>query len=270
MKKILFCLFTVSILIVSIFFVGCDNTTTITPSDDPVYVLYSFNTEGLSKVELEPRSLQVGKEGGVFYIPTDFTNIDGYYGAWFTDEAKTILYNPTDIVNESITLYLGYAPQSYSVTFIYDSSLSFTGEFPSTYIHGEETSLPQINLGEGYQKEGKWVYGTGDKDYYTSAIPKSAMGDLELTFVAQPIYYHISYSTGISDVEFSENDNPVKYDVTMGVYTLKTPKAEGKVFKHWILKSTDGKDELNNTVITELSMDIFRERLFISLFAVWE
>lgn len=270
MKKILSFILLIFIISLSIFAVGCDKEITVGPNEEPVYVLYYFDMDNLSKTTMEPISLQVGKEVGELPIPSDMQVLDGYYGAWFIDEAKTTLLSPSDIVGESITLYLGYAPQRYSVTLIYDSSLSFTGEFPSSYLHGEETPLPQINLGEGYQKEGKWVYGTGDRDYYTTAIPKTATGDLELTFVAQPIYYHISYSTGISDVEFTENDNPVKYNITMGTYTLKAPTVEGKVFKYWILKSTDGRDELNNTVITELSMDIFRERLFISLFAVWE
>lgn len=269
MKKILSIIMLIFIATLSIFSVGCKETT-VTPSNEPVYVLYYFDIGGLSQTEINPISVQVGKPSGELAIPEDVPSLDGYQIAWFIDEDKSILYDPNAIVTESITLYLGYAPRTYNVYFVYDNSLEFVGEFPTTYVHGQKTSLPQINLGEGYQKDVRWVYGSGDKDYYTSAIPEDAIGDITLTFSAQPIYYYISYRTGIENVEFTTNDNPEKYDVTLGTYVLKAPTVEGKVFKYWVLKSSDGKDPLYNTVVKEIDLQMFKSRLAITLFAVWE
>lgn len=269
MKKLLSIMMLIFIATLSILSVGCEETT-VTPPDEPVYVFYYFDVGGLSQTEINPVSVQVGKPTGEFALPEDVPPLDGYQTAWFIDEDKSILYDPNNVATESITLYLGYAPRTYNVFFVYDNSLEFVGEFPTTYVHGQKTPLPQINLGEGYQKDVRWVYGSGDKDYYTSAIPENAIGDITLTFSAQPIYYYISYRTGIDNVEFTANDNPEKYDVTMGTYVLKEPTVEGKVFKYWVLKTTDGKDPLRNTVVKELDLQMFKSRLAITLFAVWE
>lgn len=268
MKRFLTSFLLIFIILSSFCFVACVESTPLQPDDS--FVTYSFDLGELSQTTMEPITVQVGKIAGDFPIPEDMEPIDGYYGAWYIDEEKTTLYDSTATVTEPLTLYLGYAPRQYSVTFVYDENLSFSGEFPTYYIHGEQTSLPQINLGEGYQEEIRWVYGTGEREYYTYAIPESAVGDLVLTLSAQPIQYKIFYNTGLSDVDFSENANPSNYNITMGNYSLINPSVEGKVFKYWVLKSTNGKDPLNNTIITELNMDIFRERLVVTLFAVWE
>ena len=129
----------------------------------------------------------------------------------------------------------------YSITYHYDPSLSFEGAFVKTYRYGDATPLPNVDLGYGYRSLGRWYY--DDTNYYSVRIPADASGNLDLTFRADPIVYHLSYLSGLDGVEASAltNPNPTEWSIEDGkVLTLRAASYEGKTCVGWRIRLTMG------------------------------
>lgn len=256
-----------AILLIITLFIGCkksDGGQTVTPNED-AYVVVSFYSLEIDCTIPEPITVKAGVTVEALPYPEDAKNLSqGHSLAWYVDEDLTTLYGGEALL-EDTTLYLGSKPNVYSVTFVYDKSMDFEGEFPTSYVFGERTLLPTHNDGKGYY-EGRWYYGEGEDDYYSIAIPDTCYGDLTLTYVANPVQYSVFYM--LSGVE-AENPNPTIYDITMGDVTLLPAVADGYEFDYWKYGTTSGNDELAGSKIDALTFDLVYGHYF-TLIAVWK
>ncbi len=258
----------VGILIFNVLiFAGCDNKN-IDDEDKEIFLTVSFDANGISCTLPEPKTFNVSKEEIVLPIPDDVPQIAGCDPAWFVDKECTILFDSSTKPSEdlNITVYLGYAPKTYSVTYTNKEDFDFEGEFKESYVFGKGVSLPNIDMGKGYQKYGNWYFGEDEKDFYTTAIPTTAMGDLVLTFKPNPIKYNIVYIANLPEGEEMDNPNILTYDVTMEEVVLLPATAEGKTFSHWEYRSVMSK----NKKVETLNLDLFLDSMSFSLWAIWE
>lgn len=245
-----------------------------------VFITISFDTNGINCTCPEPLTVEVSGTciNIGLPIPSDAPELDGHELAWFFDPECKKLFSATDVPLKDMTLYLGYAPKSYHITYTNKDAYDFEGEFEEYYVYGEGVALPNVALGDGYQPQGNWYYGDGENDFYTTSVPKTTYGDLVLTFRPNPIKYEIRYQLNLPDSLPKplpdgmkiENPNPAFYDVTMGkVYLLPlaVEGMEGLKFSHWEYRATMAKPRK----IEYLDLDLLLEGgMSFSLWAVWE
>ena len=270
MKKTI-AILSILIIIICFSFVGCKDKQekTFSPDGDTFYTV-TYVSHKLKGTMPDP---VIAKGGDIFepVYPTNVTNLaDGYKLAWYTDEDLVNLYEAAPLLGDMV-LYLGGVPDTYSVTYNYDTSLSFEGEFPSVYTYGQFTSLPTRDDGNGYYP-GKWRYGEGEEEYFTDRISDEMFGDLVLTYEKNPIQYKVFYDKKGNlkgDVEIT-NDNIAIYTAEMGDVDLLPAVAEGYVFDHWKY-FTSGPDKLHlqGAKIEKLDLDLICGPTF-TLIAVWQ
>ena len=244
------------------------------------FITISFDTNGIEctcpepvTVEVSGTCLNIGLP-----IPDDAAEYAGHELAWFTDPECKKLFSVDEVPKTDITLYLGYAPKTYHITYTNKDAYDFEGEFAEYYVYGEGVALPNVNLGAGFQQQGNWYYGEGEKDFYTTSVPKTVYGDLVLTFKPNPIKFEIRYELNLPDnlpkplpngVKI-ENPNPAFYDVTMGkVYLLPLTVTgiDGLTFSHWEYRNAFAKTRK----IEYLDLDLLSEfGMNFSLWAVWK
>lgn len=260
MKKLLVYIIVGILVLSSLVFVGCKNK----QPDEPKYITISFDTNGKDCTCPDDLTVEVGSTNFDLEIPTDAFVLPGYDLAWFTDKECTNVFNANSKPTENLTLYLGSQPKTYSISYTNKDEFDFVGEFKYSYVFGEGVKLPNVDLGKGYQKSGKWYY--RDNAYFTDAVSKSIMEDLVLTFKADPINYDITYISNLPEGQTMNNPNILTYDVTMGTITLLPATAEGKTFSHWEYRSTVSKSRKIETI----DIDLLLESLSFSICAVWE
>lgn len=246
-------------------FIGCKEQ----EKNEKVFITISFDANGIDCTLPEDVVVEVSGDCLVIAlpIPDDATEITGHDLAWFVDKDCKTLFSAEYLTSEDMTLYLGYAPKTYSITYTNKDEFEFKGEFKDSYVFGVGVPLPNVDLGKGYlPNSGNWYYGDAENEYYTTAIPKTVLGDLVLTFKAKPIKYNIVYIANLPEGVEMENLNPTQYDVTMGTVVLLPPSAEGKTFSHWEYRSVMSKAKR----IEQLDLDLFLETMSFSLWAVWE
>lgn len=256
-----------TILLIITLFVGCKNREegqNVTPKEDTFYVV-TFLSPELECTLPEDVTVKGGEAIETLPYPSDVKNLpQGRSLAWFVDEDLTVLYDGSPLLGDA-TFYLGSKPNVYGVIYVYDRSMTFEGEFPSSYVFGERTLLPTHDDGEGY-REGRWYYGDGEDDYYSIAIPDTCYGDLTLTYVADPVEYRVFYTlSGVDAV----NPNPTAYDITMGDVVLLPAVADGKEFDYWKYGTTVGGDKLEGSKVEVLTFDLVYNHSF-TLIAVWK
>lgn len=249
-------------------FVGCKkegDSTVVTPKGDIKYEV-SFESPLWDCTVPEAMTVTGGEKLSDLPFPENVIGFPEYFDlAWYVDEDGTQEYIDEPILADTV-LYLGAKPKTYSLTYEYDESLVFEGEFPSSYVYGEETPLPTRKEGKGYHKNGKWVYGDGETDFFTNIVSSTIYGDLHLEYKIEPIVYDINYRLGSAD---AVNPNASTYDVTMGEVLLLPAECEGKEFDRWVYDSTNGHDPLIGTTIEKLDIDLVSEHYF-TLTAVWK
>lgn len=270
-------------ILILILTVGCLGLTSCKKDNDdndvifiptaPFKVTLIFDLKDIEASEINPISYVFGWDNQTLPIPSDAEEVDGYRLTWFLDNQTTIEFQNDPRIastlgykaNDEITLYLGYAPRTYSITYTNLREFDFQGEFPDSFTYGEGVSLPQVNLGVGYQiNSGNWYYGDGENDYFTTGVSTTCCQDLILTYVPKPIVYHITYSSGEVNLDMI-NPNPLEYDITMDSIILQPASAEGKVFSHWEYRSTKERRE-----ITSIDINLFLESMSFTIWAVWD
>lgn len=257
----------IGILIFSMcLFVGCKNDDVDKPNEKHSITI-SFDANGIFCTV--PEDLTVDVSGDCINIglpiPSDAPVYNGYDLAWFVDSECKTLFSSVLMPLTDMTLYLGYNPKTYSITYTNKDEYDFEGEFQYSYVYGYGVALPNVDFGKGYHP-GNWYYGDGEKDFFTTAISKSAMGDLVLTFKAVPIKYNITYVANLPEGEEMDNPNISVYDVTLGRINLLPATAEGKTFSHWEYRSVMQKTKQ----IDYIDLDLILECMSFSIWAVWE
>ena len=108
--------------------------------------------------------------------PADPTKEGDTFAGWFTDEALTTPYDFTSPVTENITLYAGFKPATYTVT--YDGGEGEGGIASGTKTHGVDYTLSS----ETFTKDGFVQYGWEDKEgkFYKLGGVYSADADVTL------------------------------------------------------------------------------------------
>lgn len=260
MKKLLVFIIVGILVISALVFVGCKDK----HSNEPKYITISFDTNGINCTCPEELTVEVRNVNLDLEIPADAFVLPGYDLSWFTDKECNNIFDANSKPNENLILYLGYQPKTYSISYTNKDEFEFVGEFKYSYVYGQGVKLPNVDLGKGYQKSGKWYY--RDNEYFTDAVSKTVMEDLVLTFKADPIKYDITYISNLPDGQTINNPNILTYDVTMGTITLLPATAEGKTFSHWVYKNTVSKSYKIETI----DLDLFLESLSFSICAVWE
>ncbi len=261
MKKLITILLIFILMVCCLAFVACEDDKV---SNKPQYITVSFHSTNIECTLPEAQTYKVGDKielslPDVNYIP------EGYSLAWFVDENTNTPFDVNALPTENLDLYLGYLPNTYSISYTNADDFDFKGEFPTSYVYGKGVNLPNCNLGVGYsENSGNWYYGEGEKDYFTFAVPKDYYGDLTLTFKANPIKYNITYQR----IDNAVNPNITVYDVTMGdVALLPAASNDGKTFLYWEYRSSGGDnkriDKINLSLILEGGMSF-------SIWAVWQ
>lgn len=211
MKKIfaiLLCLLSVAIL------VCCKNKPTIvTPQTTTVTVQFVVSERYQDIAAPQDLVLDAGEEGGEIPFPEDavpnsvFNNLQ-----WFYDEQLTLPYDPSAKVEEDTVLYLGETPKSFAITYRLDESLTYVGEFPTSYTYGEEPiALPKVDS-VGYAPYPSWYCVETDSIVY--AVPTTVGGNLTL-LSPDPLSYTIHYNSGLTDVSMEDVDNPNPATITV-------------------------------------------------------
>lgn len=245
-----------------------------------VFITISFDVNGIECTTPEDVVVEVSGTclNVALPIPDEAPELEGHELAWFLEPECKTLFSLADVPLKDMTLYLGYAPKTYRITYTNKDAYDFVGEFEDFYVYGEGVPLPNIDLGKGYSNVGKWFYGEGESEYFTTSVSKSAYGDLVLTFKPDPIKYKVKYELNLPDNLPKplpdglkiENPNPAYYDLTMGkVYLLPlvVTGLEGLKFSHWEYRKTNAKTRK----IEYLDLDLFLEGgMGFSLWAVWE
>lgn len=245
MKKSLVCILIVCALVG---LAACNHsTTTVTPQDTLVTVRFVVDEiywpVGADEFDLPTLSLKAGEALGELPLPEEAVlAVDDHSGfVWCYDQQGEEDYDPTRAVETDLTLYLVEKGLQYTITYHYDESLTFEGDFPATYRYGERTTLPNADLGNGYRDKGNWYY--GESSYWTVAIPVGTYGDLDLTFRGDPISYRVNYRSGIVGVGADEidNPNPSTWNIELGkVMPLAPASYQGKTFVGWVVRFNAG------------------------------
>lgn len=260
-------IFIVSILILSIFvFVGCKDSSD-NEENKTFLITISFDTNGIECTVPEDVSVEVSGNSIEFAppIPEDAIKLEGYDLAWFLDAECINLFDANSLENKDLTLYLGYNPKTYSITYTNKDEFDFKGEFKDSYVFGEGVPLPNVNLGNGYYPNGNWYY--NETEYFTTSVSESSIGDLTLTFKPNVIVYEITYVSGLPENVEMNNPNALKYDVTMGKIILLPATAEGKTFSHWEYRNVMSKPKKIEYIDFDLIMN---GGMSFSIVAVWE
>lgn len=123
-----------------------------------------------------PTQYFVGIDTAPALKPADPTKEGDTFAGWFTDEALTTPYDFTSPVTENITLYAGFKPATYTVT--YDGGEGEGGIASGTKTHGVDYTLSS----ETFTKDGFVQYGWEDKEgkFYKLGGVYSADADVTL------------------------------------------------------------------------------------------
>lgn len=257
------------LLFSSLVFVACKHDNDIN-ENKKVFITISFDSNEIECTLPEDMTVEVSGTCINFAlpIPSDVPTREGYEPAWFFDRECKTIFSATAVPSNDITLYLGYNPKTYRITYTNKDEYNFEGNFEENYVYGEGVPLPNVDLGVGYNrpKSGNWYYGEGENDYYTLSIPKNAIGDLVLTFKPKAIEYDIVYVSNLPDGVEMENPNILIYDVTMGRVELLPPSAEGKTFSHWEYRQVMSKAKK----IEYLDLDLILDGMNFTIWAVWQ
>ncbi|NCA68149.1 MAG: hypothetical protein EOM87_08835 [Clostridia bacterium] len=195
---------------------------------------------------------------------------------WFTDSAKTAVYDFDTPVSGNMTLYLGEDGLVYSISYVDLIEGWFDVDaLPTSYKAGVGVAI-QSPVPAGYY-QGHWYQGARLVGYCGVSVNETS--DLVLTYKIEAINYSIHYTniTEVNGVDYSAyivNPNPLTYKVTDGVVTLEPPVVlEGcpLVFSRWVL--VKGNDYTERNALLDPLSEITPELVVIrSVFirAVWE
>lgn len=258
MKKIFAVLFTIYIVALAFIGVGC---TKEKPVDEVKQIFISFDVNGYDCTTPEGVWLEFGQDISL-PIPELKDIPVGKSIAWFIDKDCTERFDPVNYINsEDLTLYLGFAPNTYSITYKNADEYDFNGTLPDSYVYGEGVGLPQASLSKGYHEMGNWYY--GETDYFTTAVSSEIFGNLTLEYRPEPIKYTITYM----NCKGADNPNIIVYDVTMGMVKLFPAVSDGKEFSHWEYRSSSS----TTKICTEIDIDLIIDGgMSFSLWAVWK
>ncbi len=258
MKKIFAVLFTIYLVALTFIGVGCENEK---PVDEVKRIFISFDVNGYDCTTPEGIFFEIGQDISL-PIPELKDIPIGKSIAWFIDKDCTERFNAVDgTYNENLTLYLGFAPNTYSITYKNADEYDFNGDLPDSYVYGEGVSLPQASLGKGYHEMGNWYY--SETDYFTIAVSDEIFGDLTLEYRPEPIKYTIAYM----NCKDADNPNIVAYDITMGTVKLLPAVCDGKEFSHWEYRSSTSTAKICKEIDIDLILD---GGMSFSLWAVWK
>lgn len=113
-------------------------------------------------------------ETGSYYQPSTFNKTGFIFDGWYLDQTYTNLYQPTNAVNDDITLYAKFEPHNYRITLMVDNTIY--NDFLHPY--GQTVPLPEL------QKENQLFLGW----YYDQTFTRPYQGqpiDNTLTLYAR-------------------------------------------------------------------------------------
>lgn len=196
---------------------------------------------------------------------------------WYTDSAKTEIFNFDTPITSDMTLYLGEDGLTYSISYVDLPDGWFDVDtLPTSYKAGVGVAIP-APVPAGYY-QGHWYQGARLVGY--SGVSVNETSDLVLTYKIEAISYDITYTntTEVSGVDYSEyivNPNPLTYKVTDGVVTLEPPTVLSGcplVFSRWVLVTDSSHTARNAKVdpLTEITLELIETYNTMFIRAVWE
>ena len=126
---------------------------------------------------------EVVADGKQAVAPEDPTKDDYIFTGWYTDEALTNLYDFSSAVTENITLYAGFVPAPYTVTYEFDyGNLPDDYQNPETIDQGDSIFLPDLENCGSYKLLG-WQIKNSD-DIYIYPVDYEYYPSEDMTFVS--------------------------------------------------------------------------------------